>query len=63
MHLKMLSTFQDWPAAGTVTTDGEAEQNRCARNVYGSEYFIQAFSFVSFLFARDFLCASSFSYY
>lgn len=68
LHLKMLPTFQDWPAAGTVTTDGKAESKIDARKmyIYGSEYFIQAFSFVAcaLLFSLGiFSGASSFIYY
>lgn len=44
LHLKMLSTFQDWPAAGTITANGNTEaESMCEKCICGSEYFIQAF--------------------
>lgn len=40
----MLSTFQDWPAAGTITANGNTEaESMCEKCICGSEYFIQAF--------------------
>lgn len=64
LHLKMLSTFQDWPAAGPVTTGGKVEQNRCAKNVYATEYFIPVYSFVSraFFFSFGIFSALPLSY-